>query len=158
QRGTGDAVRSALPELDPSARAAFLLYGDTPLIHAHELARLEQALAQGGPLALLTTTLDDATGYGRILRDTSGKVVAIREHRDCSADERTIREVNPGVYLAEAAFLREAIAGLRPDNAQKELYLTDIVAAASKLGGAVGIVCPDPGSLVGINDRAQLAA
>ena len=157
QRGTGDAVRCALPLLRPDADAVLLLCGDTPLLDAEELGRLRDA--RGAlPLAMLTAVLPDATGYGRILRDAGGSVVGVREHKDASAEERAIREMNPAVYLARGAFLREAIGALRADNAQGELYLTDVVAQAAAAGGVGALVARDHGSLVGINDRAQLAA
>lgn len=159
QRGTGDAVRCALPQLRPEADAVLLLCGDTPLLEAGELGRLWGALADaGGPLAMLTMTLPDPTGYGRILRDAEGRVVGIREHKDASPAERAIAEVNPGVYVARTAFLREALGRITTDNAQGELYLTDIVAQAAAAGGVGSLAARDPGSLAGINDRAQLAA
>jgi bifunctional UDP-N-acetylglucosamine pyrophosphorylase/glucosamine-1-phosphate N-acetyltransferase len=107
---------------------------------------------------MLTAEVSDPTGYGRILRDASGRVIGIREHKDATPEERAITEVNPGVYLARSGFLGRALAGLTTDNAQGELYLTDIVAQAAKAGGAAAVVARDVGSLVGINDRAQLAA
>jgi bifunctional UDP-N-acetylglucosamine pyrophosphorylase/glucosamine-1-phosphate N-acetyltransferase len=107
---------------------------------------------------MLTVELADPTGYGRILRDAAGRVVGIREHRDATADERAIREVNPGLYVARSAFLREAIPMLMPNNAQGELYLTDIVALAAHGGGVLSLPASDAASLSGINDRAQLAA
>ncbi|WP_129350402.1 bifunctional UDP-N-acetylglucosamine diphosphorylase/glucosamine-1-phosphate N-acetyltransferase GlmU [Sorangium cellulosum] len=160
QRGTGDAVRCAMPHLAPGADAVLILCGDTPLLDPEQLKSLRGALDAAGdaPLALLTAKLADPTGYGRILRDGAGRVVGIREHKDASAAERAIAEVNPGVYLARAAFLERALAALTTDNAQGELYLTDIVAQAARAGGAAAVVADDVGSLVGINDRAQLAA
>ncbi|AKT39257.1 bifunctional UDP-N-acetylglucosamine diphosphorylase/glucosamine-1-phosphate N-acetyltransferase GlmU [Chondromyces crocatus] len=159
QRGTGDAVRCALPQLRPEADAVLLLCGDTPLLEAEELKALWNALsASSGPLAMLTMTLPDPTGYGRILRGADGQVLGIREHKDASPEERAITEVNPGVYVARTAFLREALTRLTTDNAQGELYLTDIVAQAATAGGTSALSTRDPGSLAGINDRAQLAA
>jgi bifunctional UDP-N-acetylglucosamine pyrophosphorylase / glucosamine-1-phosphate N-acetyltransferase len=158
QRGTGDAVRYALPLLPPNADRVFLLCGDTPLLDPAELRNLLPALGPDTALAFLTVHVDDPTGYGRILRDAAGRVTRIREHKDASAEERAVREVNPGVYLARAAFLREAIARLAPDNAQGELYLTDVVESAARAGGAVTVLARDAVRLAGINDRAQLAA
>jgi bifunctional UDP-N-acetylglucosamine pyrophosphorylase/glucosamine-1-phosphate N-acetyltransferase len=110
------------------------------------------------PLALLTCVLDDPTGYGRVLRDGNGRVLGIREHRDLRNEkERAISEVNPGFYAARLTFLREALGELQPANDQKELYLTDIVEAAGKKGGAIALPT-EPASLVGVNDRAQLGA
>ncbi|MCC6555184.1 MAG: bifunctional UDP-N-acetylglucosamine diphosphorylase/glucosamine-1-phosphate N-acetyltransferase GlmU [Polyangiaceae bacterium] len=157
QRGTGDAVRCALPHLRPEADAVLLLCGDTPLLDGEELGRLSAALG-ARPLAMLTAVLPDPTGYGRVLRDAAGCVVGVREHRDASPEERAIREVNPAVYVARAAFLREAVGALRADNAQGELYLTDVVAQAAAQGGVAALAARDHGALVGINDRAQLGA
>ena len=157
QLGTGHAVRCALPALSPEAERVFLLYGDTPLLEADDLRAL--AAGTGGePLGMITVKVPDPTGYGRILRDASGRVVGVREQKDASAEQRAIDEINPGVYLARAAFLRDAVAALTPNNAQRELYLTDIVEAASRAGGVASILARDAVSFSGINDRAQLSA
>lgn len=158
QRGTGHAVLCAMPSLRECAELAMILCGDTPLLDAPELARLAGAVGPESPLAMLTCDAADPTGYGRILRDASGRVVGIREHKDCTPEERAIREVNPGVYVARVPFLREALSTLRPDNAQGELYLTDVVTTASRAGGVVAVRAADASALVGVNDRAQLAA
>jgi bifunctional UDP-N-acetylglucosamine pyrophosphorylase/glucosamine-1-phosphate N-acetyltransferase len=159
QRGTGDAVRVALEQVREDAGLLLLLCGDTPLLDAAELARLTGTLRAdvAWPLAMLTVRPPDPTGYGRILRDDDGNVVGIREHRDASPEERAIGETNPGVYVARAAFLRRAITEIRPDNAQRELYLTDVVAIASRAGGVASQLVKDPMTVTGINDRAQLA-
>lgn len=158
QLGTGHAVRCALPELSPEAERVFLLYGDTPLLHAADLRALAQASTGSTSLGMITVKVPDPTGYGRILRDEDGCVTGVREHKDASAEQRAIDEVNPGVYLARATFLREAVAALTPNNAQNELYLTDIVEAAAKSKGVVSILARDAVSFSGINDRAQLSA
>jgi bifunctional UDP-N-acetylglucosamine pyrophosphorylase/glucosamine-1-phosphate N-acetyltransferase len=159
QEGTGHAVRCALPSVDPASDRVLLLCGDTPLLLADELADLASSLASGVPVAVLTMEPSDPTGYGRIVRDAGGKITAIREHKDTIGDERAIREVNSGVYVARAAFLRESLSTLKPDNSQQELYLTDIVSAAAKSPvGAVALKARDLASVAGINDRAQLAA
>jgi bifunctional UDP-N-acetylglucosamine pyrophosphorylase/glucosamine-1-phosphate N-acetyltransferase len=158
QQGTGHAVRCALPALSERADRVLLLYGDTPLLDAAELARLPEALGAGARLSMLTVRVPDPTGYGRIVRDAGGRVVRVVEQKDATEAERAIDEVNPGIYLARAAFLREAVAALKPNNAQGELYLTDIVEMAARAGGAVTVLGRDPASLAGINDRAQLAA
>lgn len=159
QRGTGHAVSMALPEVRDDADVLLLLCGDTPLLDASELTGLVTLLrdAPALPLAMLTVKPADPTGYGRILRDAGGDVVGIREHKDCSREERMIGETNPGVYVARAAFLREAIPRIRPDNAQRELYLTDVVALAAKAGGVPTALVKQPMNVAGINDRAQLA-
>ncbi|MFO0762952.1 MAG: bifunctional UDP-N-acetylglucosamine diphosphorylase/glucosamine-1-phosphate N-acetyltransferase GlmU [Byssovorax sp.] len=158
QLGTGHAVRCALPALSPEAEQVFLLYGDTPLLDAADLKALAVAGQGSLPLAMITFKVADPTGYGRILRDAAGSITSIREHKDASPEQREIDEVNPGVYLARAAFLREAVAALQPNNAQNELYLTDIVEAAAKAGGVSSFLARDPVSFSGINDRAQLSA
>jgi bifunctional UDP-N-acetylglucosamine pyrophosphorylase / glucosamine-1-phosphate N-acetyltransferase len=157
QRGTGDAVRHGLEGVRPDDARVLILYGDTPLLTAATLRALMKVARSGtGPLALLTTQLDDPTGYGRILRDPEGRVTAIREHRDASDEERAVREVNPGIYAVDTAFLREAIARLSTDNAQGELYLTDVVAQAAAHGAVASLARPMD-ELRGVNDRYELA-
>lgn len=155
QRGTGHAVRCAIGEL-ADATEALLLYGDTPLLRAEDLRRLLATRREAAaPLALLTCRVPDPTGYGRILRE-GDHVVAIREHRDCDANQRAIDEINPGMYAVDASFLRGALEQLRPDNDQGELYLTDVVALAAA-EGRVADCDAEAATLGGINDRAQLA-
>jgi bifunctional UDP-N-acetylglucosamine pyrophosphorylase/glucosamine-1-phosphate N-acetyltransferase len=160
QQGTGDAVRCALPALGADADRVLILYGDTPLLDATELARLPRALdaEAGAPLAMLTMKVADPHGYGRIVRDAAGRVERVVEQKDATPAERAIDEVNPGIYVARAAFLREAVAQLKPNNAQNELYLTDVVEMAARAGGVASVLTKDAASLAGINDRAQLAA
>jgi bifunctional UDP-N-acetylglucosamine pyrophosphorylase / glucosamine-1-phosphate N-acetyltransferase len=160
QQGTGHAVRCALPAIATEAERVLVLYGDTPCLDAVELARLGRALdaAPSAPLAMLTVRVSDPTGYGRIVRDGGGRVVRVVEQKDGSETERAIDEINPGIYLARAPFLREAVGRLSSDNAQKELYLTDVVAMGAAAGGVAAVVSRDAASLAGINDRAQLAA
>jgi bifunctional UDP-N-acetylglucosamine pyrophosphorylase/glucosamine-1-phosphate N-acetyltransferase len=159
QRGTGHAASMAMPVLG-DVESTLVLYGDTPLLEIADLRALATAL-EGHPdasLALLTCVLDDPTGYGRVLRDEKGRVIAIREHRDLRNEkERAITEVNPGFYAARVPFLRDALGRLTPNNAQNELYLTDVVEAAGKKGGAIALPT-QPTSLTGVNDRAQLAS
>ena len=155
QRGTGHAAQCALSELEGFEGAVAILYGDVPLIEPSAIEALCAARADGA-LALLTCRVPDPSGYGRILRGEKGEVRAIREHKDASEAERAVDEINPGLYIAEIAFLREALAGLSDDNAQGELYLTDIVATAAAGSGASSVEWPLQ-SLMGINDRAQLA-
>ncbi len=158
RRGTGHAVGCAFPELRDADETAMILCGDTPLVQTSDLAALAAALTGDAKLAMLTCKVADPTGYGRILRAPSGEIVGIREHKDASPDERAITEVNPAMYVARLEFLRAAIAELRADNAQGELYFTDVVQAAATRGGTVGVATDDPGALVGINDRAQLSS
>jgi bifunctional UDP-N-acetylglucosamine pyrophosphorylase/glucosamine-1-phosphate N-acetyltransferase len=158
QRGTGHAVQCAMPALAAEAHAALLLYGDTPLVLAGDLERLLAAREAGDrELGMLTCRVAEPHGYGRIMRDEAGRVTGIVEHRDASEAQRRIDEINPGMYAARVDFLREALAGLESNNDQGELYLTDIVAGAAKLG-EVASLDADAATLAGINDRAQLAA
>jgi bifunctional UDP-N-acetylglucosamine pyrophosphorylase / glucosamine-1-phosphate N-acetyltransferase len=165
QKGTGHAVLVALPAIakgrngtdTPAEARVLILSGDTPLLRVDDLRALVAAAASDpkADMALLTATLDDASGYGRIVR-RGGFVVAIKEHRDCSEEERKIREINPAVYAVRHAFLAAQLPKLQPNNAQGEVYLTDLVAAAAAAGGVVDRIA-DAASLEGINDRAQLS-
>ncbi len=155
QRGTGDAVRCAMDAVGDDMERVVILYGDCPLVRPATLRRLLDAQGEA-ELALITASLDDPTGYGRILRSPGGTVAAIREQKDASEAERAIREVNPGVYAVRAPFLRRALAGLSTKNAQGELYLTDVVAMAAA-EGSVRDVTGDMNELRGVNDRLELA-
>ncbi len=157
QRGTADAVRAALGALDGVTGPVLVLYGDTPLLRDSTLRALVEAFRRGtAPLALVSTTAPDATGYGRVLR-VSGRITGIVEQKDCTADQASIREVNAGVYAIDAAFLREGLSQLRPANAQGEYYLTDLVALAAQRGD-VASVSAEFEDTAGVNDRADLAA
>ncbi len=156
QRGTGDAARCGQAALADFDGWLLILYGDSALLTSHALrALIAHAKAGPGPLGLLTATLPDATGYGRILRDAQGKIMRIREQKDCSSDEAAIREWNPGVYVIRASFFRESIGKLTTNNAQGELYLTDLVALAAVAGGVAGLAW-DAAELHGVNDRSEL--
>ncbi|HVL59339.1 MAG TPA: bifunctional UDP-N-acetylglucosamine diphosphorylase/glucosamine-1-phosphate N-acetyltransferase GlmU [Burkholderiaceae bacterium] len=153
--GTGHAVAQAAAQLDDSC-PTMVLYGDVPLISADTLQRLAEA-AGAERVALLTVRLADPAGYGRILRDGS-RIVRIVEHKDASAAERAIDEVNTGILVAPTAELRRWLAGLRNDNAQREYYLTDIVAAA--VADGVPVVGVQPAAVwetLGVNSKMQLA-
>lgn len=160
QQGTGHAVRCALPALGEHSDRVLLLCGDTPLLDAAELARLAALLPADAaePLAMLTVRVPDPHGYGRVVRGADGRVERVVEHRDATDAQRAIDEINPAVYVARTSFLRRALADLRPNNAQGELYLTDIVEMAARAGGVASLLGRDAASLGGINDRAQLAA
>jgi bifunctional UDP-N-acetylglucosamine pyrophosphorylase/glucosamine-1-phosphate N-acetyltransferase len=157
QLGTGDAVRAGLSGLPADYDGWVLaLCGDTPLVHEGLVRSLiESAQKASGPLAMLTGHVSDPTGYGRIVRDAQARVLRIREHKDASPEERAINEVNPGVYAMRADFLRGALGRLSTNNAQGELYLTDVVEQAS--GAGVSAVNWPFEDTQGVNDRAQLA-
>ncbi|WP_332665891.1 bifunctional UDP-N-acetylglucosamine diphosphorylase/glucosamine-1-phosphate N-acetyltransferase GlmU [Aeromicrobium sp.] len=160
QNGTGHAVHVALESLDaPPEGTVIVTYADVPLLTAQTLAELiVDHRAAGHTVTILTAEVDDPTGYGRILRGPDGAVTAIREHKDASDDERAVREINSGILVVDAAFLTEAVASLETDNAQGELYLTDIVGKAVADGLPVGAhILEDVWQTEGVNDRAQLA-
>jgi len=155
QLGTGHAVRQALPHL-ADAGVTLVLYGDVPLTRAATLQPLVAA-AQAGKLGLLTVTLADPTGYGRIVR-VDGRVTRIVEHKDADDAERAIREVNTGILAVPTAQLKTWIGRLKNDNAQGEYYLTDIVAMAVADGAAIETHQPAHAwEVLGVNSKAQLA-
>jgi bifunctional UDP-N-acetylglucosamine pyrophosphorylase/glucosamine-1-phosphate N-acetyltransferase len=156
QLGTGHAVMQALPAIEREAQV-LVLYGDVPLVTEATLRNLIRA-ADGGALALLSVRMRDASGYGRIVRDGSGRVVRIVEHKDANAKERAIDEVNTGLMVVPPGRLETWLAALRNDNAQGEYYLTDIVVMAVKAGVAVHAVeAAGEAEVMGVNDKLQLA-
>jgi bifunctional UDP-N-acetylglucosamine pyrophosphorylase/glucosamine-1-phosphate N-acetyltransferase len=160
QRGTGDAAKSALSAVGPSAERILLFYGDVPMLAAEDVAAVARKLDEepSAVLSIATCTTDDPFGYGRVMRNPQGDVVEIREQRDLKSDaERAIKEWNPGIYAASRAFFEEALATLEPNNAQGEYYLTDIVSHAAGKGKRVVGVPSRPEVMDGVNDRAQLA-
>jgi bifunctional UDP-N-acetylglucosamine pyrophosphorylase / glucosamine-1-phosphate N-acetyltransferase len=160
QRGTGDAARTALDELPVKFDGDILIgYGDVPRLSSTTLAAFREAhRRESGGLSFISTEAADPDGYGRVVRDDSGGVERIVEHRDASEAERTIREINTGIYIADAGLLREALAALTSDNVQREFYLTDIVAIASRRGIRVSAWCAgNPAEFEGINNREELA-
>ncbi len=157
QRGTGHAVRLAMPALRDFEGVVLVLYGDVPLLRRETLQELVGTARRYQCLAIVTATPADPTGYGRVLRDSRGHVTGVVEEKDATEEERALTEVNAGIYAAPAAFLRSATAGLVAKNAQGEYYLTDIIAVASRSIG-VTTVEAEARDVAGINDREQLAA
>ncbi len=156
QLGTGHAVQQAMPGIPDSAQV-LVLYADVPLITEATLRHLLAAAGDG--TAVLTETLDDPTGYGRVLADAAGRVQAIVEQKDADAVQRAVTRINTGVVCAAAADLRRWLAGLGNDNAQGEYYLTDIFAMAAAEGRpAMAAGCLSRGEADGANDPLQLAA
>ncbi len=155
QLGTGHALQQALPQLT-AAPVTLVLYGDVPLVGADTLGALLDA-ADGG-VAVLTAVLDDPTGYGRILRNKAGRVTGIVEQKDATATQRRINEINTGIMALPTAKLESWLSSLKPNNAQQEYYLTDVIALAVKDRIPVfGIKAADSGEIQGVNSRAQLA-
>lgn len=157
QKGTGHAVAQAMADVDENA-TVLVLYGDVPLIKTDTLQKLLDETHQGQNLALLTVELDDPSGYGRIVRDDSGNIQAIVEHKDASAEQHLINEVNTGILAVSARQLNSWLPELSANNAQGEYYLTDIIAMAVDHGVAVRAIHPqDEYEVQGVNDRLQLA-
>jgi bifunctional UDP-N-acetylglucosamine pyrophosphorylase/glucosamine-1-phosphate N-acetyltransferase len=156
-RGTGDAARIGIEQVETDR--VLILCGDTPLLRAEDLALLVAALEQPGSaeLSLMTCSLDSPFGYGRVLRDARGRVLAVREQADLkNPEEHAVREVNAGMYAGETAAVRRALALVRPNNAQAEYYLTDVIALLSRTSQVTG-VSGHADALLGVNDRTQLA-
>jgi bifunctional UDP-N-acetylglucosamine pyrophosphorylase / glucosamine-1-phosphate N-acetyltransferase len=157
QLGTGHAVMQAMPHLKGDG-TVLILYGDVPLIAPGTLRSLVDA-ASSGHLGLLTQQVDDPKGYGRIVRDSSGRVLRIAEEKDASDSERAIREVNTGIIAAPRAQLDAWLKRLTNDNAQGEYYLTDIVALAVADGIAIEVRHPGAAcECLGVNSKVDLAA
>jgi bifunctional UDP-N-acetylglucosamine pyrophosphorylase/glucosamine-1-phosphate N-acetyltransferase len=158
QLGTGHAVQQAVPALDDAHATTLVLNGDVPLIRPATAAALAAACG-GEKLALLTITLDDPTGYGRIVRDLAGeRVLGIVEHKDATEAQRAIAEVYTGMMAAPTALLKRWVMALKAENAQREYYLTDIVAMAVAEGvPVVASAAPDETEVLGVNSPLQLA-
>ncbi|WP_339904277.1 bifunctional UDP-N-acetylglucosamine diphosphorylase/glucosamine-1-phosphate N-acetyltransferase GlmU [Pseudomonas guineae] len=155
QLGTGHAVAQALPAL--TAERVLILYGDVPLIEIGTLERLLQRVSEQ-QLGLLTVNLNDPTGYGRIVRDGSGVVNAIVEHKDATAEQRLISEGNTGILAVPGKRLSDWLGRLSNSNAQGEYYLTDVIAMAVADGLVVATEqAVDEMEVLGANDRIQLA-
>ena len=163
QKGTGHALmcaREQLLEADPKQEGLLVvLYGDTPLLSAATLKRLLKAQASSDAAAtLITTTLDDPTGYGRVIVDDQGKVAAIVEHKDANPEQLKVRVINSGIYSFRAKLLWKHLAEIRPNAASGELYLTDIAEILNRRGNRVQALHVDDSSeLLGINTRIELA-
>jgi len=154
QLGTAHAVMCAREFVDPGDEIV-VLYGDVPLLRYTTLLSLVKVHEEeGNDVTLLSAFLDDPTGYGRVLRNTSGKVQGIVEEVDASPEQRNIREINTGIYVFKGSFLLEALGRIKNDNAQGEYYLTDAVSMASKVGA---VVVEDVQEILGVNTRKQLA-
>jgi bifunctional UDP-N-acetylglucosamine pyrophosphorylase / glucosamine-1-phosphate N-acetyltransferase len=161
QNGTGHAVQCALAGAgDITGGTVLVTYGDVPLLTGRTLTELLGVHhGRGDAVTILSSDVADPTGYGRIVRDAEGTVTAIVEHRDATAAQRAITEVNSGIYAFDGAVLVDALSRLRPDNDQGELYLTDVIGIARSDGRRVGAMdTDDHWQVEGVNDRVQLAA
>lgn len=159
QLGTGHAVQCAMAGLEDFQGTVIVTNADVPLLRPETLDHLrEHHESAGAGVTVLSVELADATGYGRIVRDDNKQVTAIVEHKDASEKIREITEINSGVFAFDAAILRDALTQLNTDNAQGELYITDVLAIAREAGHGVGAyVAADAGELAGVNNRVQLA-
>jgi len=162
QHGTGHATSigmSAFPGDDYDDEASIVvLPGDTPLLQPDTLDELVAThVANGNAATLLTSLLDDPTGYGRVVRKKDGQVQRIVEQRDATPDELDIKEWNTGIYVFRRDLLGPALRNLTTDNAQGEYYLTDVVSVLAELGHRVGCVQAPASETQGVNDRWQLA-
>lgn len=162
QNGTGDAAAVGLTGLSAddftNITAVLVMPGDTPLLTSHTINHLfSEHTATRDAATILTTVLDDPTGYGRIVRDATGNVVRIVEHRDASLDELSISEINTGIYLFELDIFGPALKEIGNNNSQAEYYLTDVIAVLASTGYSVGSVIAPASETAGVNDPLQLA-
>ena len=159
QLGTGHAVLCALPQIPEHCDQVIILCGDVPLIQPETIAALvEDHLRARRDVSLLAVEMDNPSGYGRILLDDNRQISAIIEEADANADQKRIKLINSGIYCIDKAFLLQALPEIRPDNAQGELYLTDIMSIGYQekrnMGVVVGTNCQQ---IIGINTCQDLA-
>jgi len=159
QLGTGHAVAIAQPAIPENVETVMVLCGDTPLVRSATLRQMYAThTGNRAELTVMTTLLDNPTNYGRMLTDASGRVRGIVEEKDATPEEKTIQEINAGIYCINRQFLFEALALVDTNNSQGEMYLTDIVGIAVNAGKKVErYVCPHPHDVLGVNSRVELA-
>lgn len=156
QKGTGHAVMQAVDHIDDDD-VVMIAYGDVPLVRNETLKPLCDSIGEYD-FSLLTTNLDNPFGYGRIVRDEQGQILRVVEEKDATDDIRTLTEINTGIIAAKGKLLKQCLAMLSPENAQKEYYLTDCVGHAVTLGASITSVnCDDPDEIQGVNNRLQQA-
>ncbi|RJL33278.1 bifunctional UDP-N-acetylglucosamine diphosphorylase/glucosamine-1-phosphate N-acetyltransferase GlmU [Bailinhaonella thermotolerans] len=160
QNGTGHAVRTVIEATGELTGTVLVTYGDAPMVRSETLAALVECHeAEGNAVTVLTAEVPDPTGYGRIVRDASGAILEIVEHKDATEEQRAIAEINSGVYAFDGALLGPALKRVSTANSQGEEYLTDVLAILRDDGHRVGaLVTPDAVEIEGVNDRVQLAA
>ena len=159
QLGTGHAVLQALPYLKGFKGIVLILCGDVPLVKANTLHSFIDAFRKSDAvLSVLTTVVEDPFGYGRIIRSSKGWIKKIVEEKDATKEEKSIREINTGIYCVQASFLIDGLSKIGKDNAQGEYYLTDLVEIARKSGFRCSAhIVADPGEVMGINTRVDLS-
>lgn len=157
RRGTAHAVLQARAALERGADDVVVLYGDAPLVRPETLDRLRARIADGADLVVLGFEAADPTGYGRLLLE-GDKLVAIREEKDASAAERAVRLCNSGILAFRGLHVLPLLDAIGNDNAKGEFYLTDAIGLAAAAGLSVGVEIVDEQEVLGVNDRAQLAA
>jgi CTP:molybdopterin cytidylyltransferase MocA/diadenosine tetraphosphate (Ap4A) HIT family hydrolase len=159
QRGTGHAVRVTREALADFSGTVLVVYGDVPLLRAETLAELlELHRLENNAASILTASLEDPGGYGRIVRDAAGQCTGVVEQRDLAAGQEGIREINSGIIAFAAAELFPALERLRPDNASREYYLTDVIALLCQDGRRIGSYhLRDAAEILGVNTLEQLA-
>ena len=160
QKGTGHAVMAASDRLKSADGVTVVVYGDAPRARSSTLSSLiDEHSKSGNSATIISSVVDNPTGYGRVIRRESGGFDRIVEQKDSSADELKVQEINTGFYCFDTSALVKALSRLTNDNAQREYYLTDIPSVLIRDGGSVGIMRHnDAEELLGINDRVELAA
>ncbi|MGD8504603.1 MAG: NTP transferase domain-containing protein [Syntrophobacterales bacterium] len=160
QLGTAHAVQCALPHLTDHGGSVLICCGDTPLLTAETLRMFQvEHMNRGADLSVLSMLLDEPGSYGRVVRDSGGEVSAIIEAKDANEQERTIREVNTGIYCASADLLRAVLPDVENANVQGEYYLTDLVQMSAKRGWNVqAVTASDPIEFLGVNTNEELEA
>ena len=159
QKGTGHALAACKERLENLDGLLMVLYGDTPLLSPITLKRLRDLQSESGAAAtLITTTLEDPTGYGRVILNSKGDVTAIVEEKAATAEQKSIQVINSGIYCFQAPLLWKYIIELRPNSVSGEVYLTDMAEILTRHGHRVGALhIDDPDELLGINTRVELA-
>lgn len=156
--GTGHAVLQAKKALENFSGSVLILSGDTPLLRPETVRRLwEVHQKERATMTLLTTRLANPYGYGRVIRKKNGAIARIIEEKDATPAERSIQEINTGVYIIEAPFLFDGLGEVQPNNQQKEYYLTDLIGIAARRGERLAGAEADPKEVIGVNSRADLA-
>ena len=158
QRGTADAVRAAQGAFVGFSGPVIILYGDTPLLRAETIGQLSRALADGADIVVVGFETDDPTGYGRLLLDERGRLVAIREEKDASEEVRAVKLCNSGIMgFRSGKTLTDLLSRIGNANAKGEFYLTDAIALAKADGLDTNMLRGDADEVKGVNSRAELA-